>query len=403
MIPFPVPAQAAAGPYRSLGARAGSSSSAAGSAACRRRRRSADAPVHVTLVDRRNHHLFQPLLYQVATAALSPADIARRSARSCAASRTCDVRAGRGRRDRCRGEGDRPRRGRRRLPVRLPDPRRRRAPRLLRPRRVGALRAGPEDARGRARDPPPHPARVRGGRARARSGAAQGAADVRRRRRRPDRRRAGRRDRRDRAATRWRATSATSTRATRASSCSRPDRGSSPPFPTGSPGEALRRPRAARRRGAHRHSPSRASTPDAVTVGDEIIPANTSSGPRACRVAAGPLARRAARPRRPRHRRARPDGARPSRGVRHRRPGLARRTPRAGRCPAWRRWRCSRAACGGGEHPARDRGRAGAALPLPRPRQPGDHRPQCGRGRHRGLRSPASSPGSSGCSSTSST
>jgi NADH:ubiquinone reductase (H+-translocating) len=33
------------------------------------------APVEVTLVDRRNHHVFQPLLYQVATAALSPADI----------------------------------------------------------------------------------------------------------------------------------------------------------------------------------------------------------------------------------------------------------------------------------------------------------------------------------------
>jgi NADH dehydrogenase len=32
--------------------------------------------VRVTLVDRRNHHLFQPLLYQVATAALSPGDIA---------------------------------------------------------------------------------------------------------------------------------------------------------------------------------------------------------------------------------------------------------------------------------------------------------------------------------------
>ena len=32
--------------------------------------------VEVTLVDRRNHHLFQPLLYQVATAGLSPADIA---------------------------------------------------------------------------------------------------------------------------------------------------------------------------------------------------------------------------------------------------------------------------------------------------------------------------------------
>ena len=34
------------------------------------------APVRITLVDRRNHHLFQPLLYQVATAALNPADIA---------------------------------------------------------------------------------------------------------------------------------------------------------------------------------------------------------------------------------------------------------------------------------------------------------------------------------------
>jgi NADH:ubiquinone reductase (H+-translocating) len=34
------------------------------------------APVQITIVDRSNHHLFQPLLYQVATAALSPADIA---------------------------------------------------------------------------------------------------------------------------------------------------------------------------------------------------------------------------------------------------------------------------------------------------------------------------------------
>jgi NADH dehydrogenase len=36
----------------------------------------ARAPVRVTVLDRRNHHLFQPLLYQVATAALSPGDIA---------------------------------------------------------------------------------------------------------------------------------------------------------------------------------------------------------------------------------------------------------------------------------------------------------------------------------------
>jgi NADH dehydrogenase len=34
------------------------------------------APVSVTLVDRRNFHLFQPLLYQVATGSLSPANIA---------------------------------------------------------------------------------------------------------------------------------------------------------------------------------------------------------------------------------------------------------------------------------------------------------------------------------------
>ncbi len=33
-------------------------------------------PVQVTLIDQRNHHTFQPLLYQVATAGLSPAEIA---------------------------------------------------------------------------------------------------------------------------------------------------------------------------------------------------------------------------------------------------------------------------------------------------------------------------------------
>src|SRR5881398_309556 len=34
------------------------------------------ADVDVTVLDRQNHHCFQPLLYQVATAALSPADVA---------------------------------------------------------------------------------------------------------------------------------------------------------------------------------------------------------------------------------------------------------------------------------------------------------------------------------------
>lgn len=39
-------------------------------------KRLASEAVEITLVDRRNHHLFQPLLYQVATAALNPSDIA---------------------------------------------------------------------------------------------------------------------------------------------------------------------------------------------------------------------------------------------------------------------------------------------------------------------------------------
>src|SRR5271155_5286867 len=37
----------------------------------------AEAPVDVIVIDRHNYHLFQPLLYQVATAGLSPADIAQ--------------------------------------------------------------------------------------------------------------------------------------------------------------------------------------------------------------------------------------------------------------------------------------------------------------------------------------
>lgn len=45
-----------------------------GGLACARALR--HAPVRLTLIDRRNYHLFQPLLYQVATAALSPGDIA---------------------------------------------------------------------------------------------------------------------------------------------------------------------------------------------------------------------------------------------------------------------------------------------------------------------------------------
>src|ERR1700678_4623975 len=35
-----------------------------------------DCEADVTVIDRRNHHIFQPLLYQVATAVLAPADVA---------------------------------------------------------------------------------------------------------------------------------------------------------------------------------------------------------------------------------------------------------------------------------------------------------------------------------------
>src|SRR6187397_3213940 len=49
------------------------------------------APVQVTLIDRRNFHLFQPLLYQVATGGLSPANIAAPLRAIVARQKNCDV------------------------------------------------------------------------------------------------------------------------------------------------------------------------------------------------------------------------------------------------------------------------------------------------------------------------
>jgi NADH dehydrogenase len=49
----------------------------AGFAGINAARRLGHAPVNVTVVDRKNHHTFQPLLYQVALAVLSPGDIAQ--------------------------------------------------------------------------------------------------------------------------------------------------------------------------------------------------------------------------------------------------------------------------------------------------------------------------------------
>ena len=128
-------------------------------------------PVKVTLVDRRNYHLFQPLLYQVATASLAPGR--HRDPDPRALPRPAE-RAGRAR----RGERRRPdaagsARRRAAAALRLPRAGERRAPRLLRPRRVGALRARPQAGRGRDRDPPAPPDRVRAGRERRRSSRAR--------------------------------------------------------------------------------------------------------------------------------------------------------------------------------------------------------------------------------------
>src|SRR2546421_627889 len=51
--------------------------------------------VNVTVVDQRNHHLFQPLLYQVATAGLNPADIASPVRAQFTHARNVDVHLGR--------------------------------------------------------------------------------------------------------------------------------------------------------------------------------------------------------------------------------------------------------------------------------------------------------------------
>ena len=55
------------------------------------------APVDVLVIDRNNYHLFQPLLYQVASAALAPADIAQPIRTILRGQTQCLGHAGRGR------------------------------------------------------------------------------------------------------------------------------------------------------------------------------------------------------------------------------------------------------------------------------------------------------------------
>ena len=156
------------------------------------------APVDVTLVDRQVHHLFQPLLYHVATGILSEGNIAPPLRDVLHRQRNTSVVL-------AEVEGvDLERRAvacslldhRREISGRQPDRRRRLRAVVLRPGRVRALRAGPEDDRRRARGARADLRSVRARRVRGRSRAPGRVADVRRRRRRAERGGDGRSDRR---------------------------------------------------------------------------------------------------------------------------------------------------------------------------------------------------------------
>jgi NADPH-dependent 2,4-dienoyl-CoA reductase/sulfur reductase-like enzyme len=143
------------------------------------------APVAVTVIDRRNHHLFQPLLYQVATAALSPADIAEPIRAVLRPYRNVEVLL-----DQVTGIDTAARRVLTRetaahsydfLIVATGS-----GDAYFGHEDLGSLRTGPEVDRGCDRHPPPPAAGVRARRGRCRSGAAGAAADLRAGRRRPD-------------------------------------------------------------------------------------------------------------------------------------------------------------------------------------------------------------------------
>ena len=169
--------------------------------------------------------------------------------------------------------------------------------------------------------------RLRGRRARARSRAARGVADVRRRRRRPDRRRDGRPDRRARPR-HPPATSAPSTRAPRGSCSSRRPTACSP-VPAVAVGEGRALAATAGRDAVlgrtvvgHRRRRRRSSDAAGTPSGSRRAPwSGPPASPLEPRRRAGRAHRRRARPRRPRDGRAGSHAARPSRGLRARRHG----------------------------------------------------------------------------------
>ena len=198
-------------------------------------------------------------------------------------------------------------------------------------------------------------------------------ADLRRRRRRPDRRRAGRPDRR--------------ARARHAAPRLRPHRHRRPPacscstaatqvLPTLPQRLGLRAQRDLQRLGVSVQLHALVTGVDATGVqldGGADRGAHRRLGRRRARVAARVgAAATDARQRRARARRARPHAARPPRGARRRRPRAA-----CPACPASPRPRCRWASTRRPSIRARlDGTPAAAALPLPRPRRARDHRPQ---------------------------
>ena len=267
----------------------------------------ADSAFDVTVIDQHNYHLFQPLLYQVATAGLSPADIASPIRGILARAQNVNVILGKvsaidtDRRE-VLADG-------RRVPVRHADPRDRRAARLFRPRRMGRERAGTEDHRRRDLHPPPHPARLREGRNRNRPGRAGAAAEFRDRRRRADRRRDGGRDRR-----------AGEPRPREGLPLHRParrthhsGRGRAAPADavrSAALGSRAHLARTARRGGTHRRGSDRARRCGRVDRRRAYRGAHRHMGRRRDGLARRPMARRRDRPRGPREGRARPFGAR---------------------------------------------------------------------------------------------
>ena len=126
----------------------------------RRPRRSPAPHADVTVIDRRNYHLFQPLLYQVATAGLSPAQIASPIRAILRKAANVRVHAGQGhRRSTSSAAPSRSRTARIAYDYLVLATGARHC--LFRPRRMGGRGARPQEDRRRHRHPPPHPDRLR--------------------------------------------------------------------------------------------------------------------------------------------------------------------------------------------------------------------------------------------------